>query len=266
MMVGRCVQVTSDSCFLILGHTFSFGAGDDIWLIKTDLNGNTLWTKTFGLVSGGCVIETSDSKYVIVGEKDGNVYLLKTNSMGDSLWSKTYNFNLNDGYGTCIIETTDGYIITVDSNDGIVFKTNFSGDTLWTNRILLGNPNLYHSCRSVTETINGDYLVGSTSVGFSGNDPPYYYGKISLINDIGNVLWMKDICNGWDAQLNSVIQTSDSCYITTGAAQIPWGAAIFLAKVASSTTSLKVSRYPIIQDYKTTVVYRTPGYRERRLT
>lgn len=46
---GSKVISTNDNGYLIVGGTRSFGIGEsDVYIIKTDNNGDTIWTKTVG--------------------------------------------------------------------------------------------------------------------------------------------------------------------------------------------------------------------------
>jgi hypothetical protein len=115
--VGYSVQQTTDGGYVIAGYTNSFGAGNsDVYLIKTDASGDTLWTRTYGSNNndyGYSVQQTEDGGYVIAGYTRfySDVYLIKTDSLGGTLWTRTYGGVDND-YGYSVQQTTDvGYVI-----------------------------------------------------------------------------------------------------------------------------------------------------------
>jgi len=70
--IGEEVQETSDGGFIVAGHTTSFGAGsEDVYLIKTDSSGTSLWSKTIGgaeIDRGHSVYQTSGDDYIVAGE------------------------------------------------------------------------------------------------------------------------------------------------------------------------------------------------------
>jgi hypothetical protein len=68
---GHSVQQTTDGGFIVAGYTLSFGAGgDDVWLVKTDINGTEEWNKPLGGTSSDVaysVKETSDGGCIVTG-------------------------------------------------------------------------------------------------------------------------------------------------------------------------------------------------------
>ncbi|MDH4070918.1 MAG: hypothetical protein OEV30_10895 [Ignavibacteria bacterium] len=145
------VRQTSDAGYILTGETWSFGVFNtaDLWLIRTDANGDTLWTRAFGSFPderGRSVDETSDGGCIVAGWTQPsiganlNLWLLKTDGNGDSVWTRTYGSSVGIEEGRAVRQTADGgYIVTgITSSfgegfdDAWLLKTDTIGDTVWT--------------------------------------------------------------------------------------------------------------------------------------
>lgn len=116
------IKQTADSGFLIVGNTESFGAGSsDILVIKTNSQGDTLWTKAYGTTGyEQCFAfsQTPDQGYILTGQAPNPLttspgyLLMKIDMNGNLEWSKVYRGGISLGNSKSVALTTDyGYLI-----------------------------------------------------------------------------------------------------------------------------------------------------------
>jgi len=221
------VENATGGGFLVVGNTGSFGAGGtDVWLVRTDLHGDSLWTKTYGGTGwdGATSLHTTaDSGYVIAGhtsslgagEYDG--WLLKVDASGETLWTKTYGGTGTDRTYSVDVTSDGGFILTgfYDlsgplGGDLWLIRTDSLGDTVWT-RIL---PAPGHDAGyRVEETEDGGYIVaGATSSFGAGN----YDLWLLRFDARGDTLWTKTYGGSdWD-EGRDVRQLSDGGFVVVG--------------------------------------------------
>ena len=90
---GRHVRVTNDGGYILVGGTTNFPNDNyDVWLIKTDSNGEMMWDKKFDRETsdfGRSIKQTSDGGYIILANsfsnssKDFDIWLIKIDSNGN---------------------------------------------------------------------------------------------------------------------------------------------------------------------------------------
>jgi hypothetical protein len=132
---GEAISLTNDGGFYLSGNTESFGAGkQDVYMIRTDAMGDTIWTRTMGGVeddvcNGACT--TSAGNLVIVGGTYNNspdefdFLIHRRGANGNSL-----NTSMEDGsadeFWTDVLEDSNNQLMVVGwVNDSQWGKTDF---------------------------------------------------------------------------------------------------------------------------------------------
>jgi len=234
MDFGWSVQQTTDSGYVVAGYTFLNGTNNtDVYLVKTDAHGDTLWTRTFGGLgseAGYSVRQTTDGGYIVAGLTSSfgaggeDVYLVRTNANGDTTWTRTFGGSQWD-IGYSVQQTTDAGFIIVGyaesfgtRGDVYLIKTDASGDTLWT-KTFGGDSN---DCgESVRQTADGGYIVAGTTSSFGS-------GGVYLVKTDanGDTEWTRTYGGTNSEWSMSVGCTSDGGYVIIGATQ-SFGAGLY---------------------------------------
>lgn len=180
---------TTDGGYAICSHTQD-SIIPRILLIKTDPNGDTLWTRTFsGRVSESgehAIQQSEDGGFVMIASTDTMMYLLKVNSLGDSLWGK----RLVEGIPRGIEKTNDGgYIICGDDQWATLIKTDADGVIDWIKYPPARDIMSSSTPLSIRQTSDSGFI-------FTGVDKTNYFYEFAYlykVNSLGDSLWYKDI-------------------------------------------------------------------------
>jgi hypothetical protein len=223
---GNSVARTSDGGYIIAGQTYSYGAGlNDVWLIKTDADGNEEWNQTFGGSEqdyGKSVAQTSDGGYIIAGYTYSfagycDFWLIKTGANGNEEWNKIFGGSgVNVAYS--VAQTSDGgYVIAGDTSgygsggyDAWLIKTDADGNQEWS-RTFGTSDNDYG--RSVIQTSDGGYAITGYTYSYGDGSVDAWLIKTDAG---GNEEWNEIFGGASGDHGESVAQTSDGGYVIAG--------------------------------------------------
>jgi hypothetical protein len=188
-----------DSGFIIGAYrTVSPVNGYDFWLLRTDKQGDTLWTKTFGTALWEqCtdVIPTSDKGFFMVGTTwdselgDKDILMVKTDSLGNLLWQQVYSTDGPDTVSQALEVNGNLYLMgTAEHPDSmrnmVITVFNANGQLLWSKQY-----------GSMQEDIGNGFCVNSQNqlmiCGSAQMVPgsPFYQLYIHKLDLSGNPLW-----------------------------------------------------------------------------
>jgi len=231
---GVHIIQTIDGNFVIVGNTMTEANKLDVYLIKCNSSGDTLWTRTFGGQeddNGWCVKETSDKGYIITGFTESynasmnDVLLLKTDENGKKQWHKTFGGSGDDIAWSIAISQDDEYIIAAQTNsfgngelDAYLIRTDANGDTLWTKTF--GGPNV-DRVFSVDLANDGSILLAGITYSYGAGDRDAYLLKTDRD---GKLLWQNTYGGPGYDNAHTVVVNRKNDIILTGYGDY-WGEA-----------------------------------------
>lgn len=197
--VGKRVLYNSDLGFYVAGYSNSYNStGDfDAYLLKTDVNGNDTWHKTYGKPTNweriNDAVMTLDSGIIMVGETvnmsndNSDLFIVRTTKDGDTLWTKTIG-GIGKDIANSVIKLNNNFLIggqyyIADSNlvKGFVLEMNDFGDVLRFDTISDKSGNYFVS--DLTLGVGKYYVIGYRESAGVNND---YYGVYDLTGGLLN--------------------------------------------------------------------------------
>ncbi len=222
------VQETSDSGFIVVGYTESFGEGlSDSLILKLSADGDIEWQYTCGRSGDdwwNSVQQTSDGGYIVGGGSDAFGYggefvfwVVKLTSVGDIDWQYSYSTGVNC-YLRSIQETSDeGYIVAghmepsiIGGYDLLILKLYPTG--------LIEEQRYYGGVQDdwanfVQQTEDGGYFVAGYTGSFGAGGWDVWVLKLDSFLDIE---WERTYGGSQDDWGTSAQQTSDGGFIVAG--------------------------------------------------
>jgi len=200
---GHSVKQTDDKGFIFLVTKNEYEHGvtsvdNDIMLVKTDSNGNPLWSEPAGIElsdEGIKLHKTIDNGYVILGRYFGwsagdpdVLLLIKTDESGQQEWLKYLSMEeILFGYD-CIQTQDEGYIITGITGDSnyysyaYLIKIDKNGEKEWDN--IFGNSDVRKNlANSVIQVSDGGFVLAGA---IFETESPYSKGWLIKLKPDGD--------------------------------------------------------------------------------
>lgn len=195
----------------------------DYFIMKTDSNGDSLWTKEYENGSAVSIDATIDSGYILMIRQgdwlhpQNDFVIVKTDSFGDSLWAKVFgSANVEIGYE--VEQTADGGFMlagrkdgpTVGDSDFYMVKTDSSGEFLWDK--IYGGDDVDRAFTAM-QTADGGFVLGGYTESFNVG---YFDFYIVRTNSTGDTLWTKTFGGEWQEEISDIEETSDGGFAAVG--------------------------------------------------
>ncbi|MFK7906113.1 MAG: T9SS type A sorting domain-containing protein, partial [Chitinophagales bacterium] len=215
--IGNSVIELSDGNLLFVGTTVNFGAEQsDIYLVKTDFEGNELWSKIYGTEmneTGIAVQELEDGSLMIIGNRDTLIetsnnshyinfqgFLIKIDFEGNELWSKVLDSNRSLFELVDMVYSTSGNLLIagVYSSYSFLIEVNKEGEIIWETEQIFGD---IREFKSIKELSDGSFIVVASERTWMSPNTIFKPSIIKISSD-GELEWthIAEEMGGWKGE------------------------------------------------------------------
>lgn len=229
------VQITSDLGYVAAGgqaNLIGENSQTDVFVVKTDAVGDTLWTfqwgtsfndiirELYGLDDGS--ILCAGTTYDEFGFQD--MLLIKLNSSGELQWLQTYDFEGHDFANSIAVDSQNNILLGGGSaftgSDPYelpqicVVKTDSSGILIW-HKIYGGNKD-DNVKRILLDEEDNIYATGLSSSYKPPGSPGGYAGYLKKLNTEGDSIWTRIFYEGTSVHFYDLQPTTDNGFMICG--------------------------------------------------
>lgn len=250
---GYAIDRTHDGGFIIVGSTDTPSEGGDsyLYIVKTNANGDTVWTRTYideqvDEESFKTIKQTQGNGFIVAFTNyGGGGKIAKLNSDGQIEWIKSYASWYNAAYptsdggyiangvyltklngdgdsiwtkpisGNDVKPMEDGYIIcaNISSNTFLLTKTDLSGNTVFSTNCGLYAISQDIFGNAVAVTADKGFLIAGRKINRNASGEQGIF--IVKTDSIGNSLWAKFFPGGAYDEGAAIVEVPDG-YVITG--------------------------------------------------
>ncbi|MFW9997024.1 MAG: hypothetical protein ACFFD4_33585 [Candidatus Odinarchaeota archaeon] len=237
--VTDLVQTADGGFALAITTRFELTGDSDILLVKTGMDGNVEWSKTYGLSrfdEVGALIQTIDGGYALFGKSYHTfdvgydfpfLWFIKTDASGNVLWNKTLEYEFPDSsshppFVYNVIQTKDGGFAfagsarsTVDTEyreNMWLIKTDSNGVMEWSNTYR--GTKKHQTVHDLVQTKDNGFILVGTTMSSSGGTADMQLVKT---DSNGVMEWCKTYGGANDEHAYTSVQTGDGGFALAGA-------------------------------------------------
>lgn len=242
--------------YLLAGYIQQSSNTDrNIYLVKIDNAGDTLWTKSLGSKSTIAYDSVNDAAYSVIAAPDGGyfvtgsynaysnyggrVFLMKISSTGESLWTKKYvagigfSLTLTHENGVATGVAISGSLQEGSNQNIFLLKTDTVGNLLWSGSGIksFGGSGFEYGATMIETSDGGFAITGITDSKGYGNQDVF----LIKTNSLGESAWEKTYGGADNDQGFGLVEMPDKGFSMAGLSNTG-GSFIFVNRVKEDGT------------------------------